>query len=209
MEILIHAANVLFLASFLVKDILWLRVLSVFGGAFLMAFQLLAPAPIWAAVGWNVVFSVINVVQIRRLLAERRPVALTEDEHRVHQLAFRALSPRELRKLLAIGAWKTIAADERLVTHGAPLDRLMVVVDGRVRVSHEGRTICDLAEGQFVGEMSFLTGEPPRADVDVVEEGRVVAWPKEALSRFLSESPELRAAFQTRLGADLVGKIGR
>ena len=76
----IHTANVLYLLSYLVRDILWLRVLTVVAGVVLMPYYLAQSPPLLAAVAWNVLFTGINAVQIARLLYERRPVVLTEDQ---------------------------------------------------------------------------------------------------------------------------------
>ena len=74
MQALIHVANVLYLFSYLVKDILWLRVLAVVAGLVLMAFYVLQPTPLLAAIAWNVLFTIINVYQVYLLILERRPV---------------------------------------------------------------------------------------------------------------------------------------
>lgn len=67
----------------------------------------------------------------------------------------------------------------------------------------------DLADAVVLdrGEMSFITGEPPTADVVAIDPIRYVAWPKAELRSFLAEHPSLRAAWQAVLGADLVGKL--
>ena len=67
----IHGANVLYLASYLVRDILALRVLTVVAGLALLPFYILRADPIWVAVAWNALFIAINLLQIYRLLLER------------------------------------------------------------------------------------------------------------------------------------------
>jgi hypothetical protein len=60
----LNASNVVYLVSYVVKDVLWLRVLTILGGALAGAYFALSPDPCWNAVGWIAVFSLINVVQI-------------------------------------------------------------------------------------------------------------------------------------------------
>jgi CRP-like cAMP-binding protein len=208
MVVLIHVANVLYLFSYLVKDILWLRLLTVVAGSVLLAYYVLLPAPLWAAIGWNVVFLAINVRQIQVLLLERRPVRLTPDELRLHQLAFRSLSQREFAKLLRLARWESVAADHRFVSKGQPLDRIMVIADGRACVEIAGAPGVDLRPGCFVGEMSFLTGQTPNADVVATEPTRLVTWPQSELKAFLGRDAELRAIVQMAIGEDLVAKLG-
>jgi hypothetical protein len=207
MVVLIHIANVLYLFSYLVKDILWLRVLTVIAGLVLVAYDLSLPNPLWAAVAWNAVFFGINAWQIRVLLIERRPVQLRPDELLLYKLAFRRLTLREFKKLLDLGRWGDIGAGERIVRRGEPLETLMVLASGRVRVELDGRTTAELRPGCFVGEMSFVTGNKPTADVVASEPTRTVSWAQEALKNLLASNTELRAAVQQVIGEDLIAKL--
>lgn len=204
---LLHAANAVLLASFLVRDILWLRVLSVLGGGlFLASFCLPAP-PLWDAIAWNLVFFAINAAQIARLVLERRPVRLSEDEHALRELVFRRLSPREVRALAAGATFRDAAGGEQLVRRGEPLPALFVVLAGSLDVMAGGARVATLGAGRFAGEMSFLTGEAPSADVVVAEPARVAAFDPARLRALLDARPELRSALQAILGADLAEKL--
>ena len=87
----IHFANVLYLVSYLVQDILWLRVLTVVAALSLIPYY--ATNWLGEAIAWNVVFLVINVVQIKLLMIRRLPVSLDEKEQSLYSRAFRALTP--------------------------------------------------------------------------------------------------------------------
>ena len=76
MEIWFHLANVLYVFSYLVTDILWLRVLAVVGGFSYLTWTLTTPTPSLSLIGWTLVYNTINVAQIARLWHERRPVRL-------------------------------------------------------------------------------------------------------------------------------------
>jgi hypothetical protein len=207
MVVYIHVANALYLCSYLVKDILWLRVLTVVAGLVLLAYYALMPVPLWPAIAWNLVFTAINLRQIQVLLLERRPVVLRPDELRLYQLAFRRLTEREFAKLLAIGQWRDVGVGERLVRSGETLHDLIVLVSGRVRVEADGRTLAELRSGCLVGEMSFVTGQAPRADVVAMEPTRTVSWQDEVLRKLLGTNAELRAAVQQVIGEDLISKL--
>jgi Popeye protein conserved region len=206
MAYLLHTANVVYLLSYLVKDILWLRLLTVVGGVLLMVWAYLQPEPLWASLAWNAVFMTINVWRIVLLLLERRPVRLSERDMRLYRQVFRSLTPREFVQLLGLGRWEEAKPDTRIVERAQVLDRLMVIASGHTAV-RVGERVVELGEGQFVGEMSFITGEPPGADVVAIDSIRYVSWPKAELRSFLAEHPSLRAAWQAVLGADLVGKL--
>jgi hypothetical protein len=207
MVVLIHVANVLYLGSYLVQDILWLRVLTVVAGSVLLAYYAFLPAPLWAAIAWNCLFLAINVRQIHVLLLERRPVRLTAEELGLYKLAFRSFTQREFSKLLSIARWEDFAEGQRFVRRGEPLDRMMVIASGCARVEVDGASKVDLVPGRFVGEMSYLTGEKPNADVIAAVPTRAVVWPQGELRAFLGRDAELRAIVQMVIGEDLVAKL--
>lgn len=68
-----HLSSLVFAAAYLVRGVLWLRVLSVFGCSIALTFNYLAPAtPLWTAMFWNAVFIVVNAISVGRTLARRR-----------------------------------------------------------------------------------------------------------------------------------------
>jgi len=207
MSYFIHIANVLYLLSYLVRDILALRVLTVIAGLALMPFYMLRPDPIYVAVAWNCVFTAINVVQIRRLLLERRPVRLTESELRLYRAVFPRVSERDFFKLLRSGQWTNAPSDHCLIEQGRPLADLIVLCAGSVAVRAGEREVASLDAGRFVGEMSYLTGESTSASVWTREPTEYVTWAREALDALFASSPELRAGVQLAIGADLARKL--
>jgi len=96
----IHAANVLYLVSFLTRDMMWLRLLTCCGLGLGIAFFACQPAPMYGPTVWHVVFLLINGVQIQRLVVERRRLKLSEERELVAREAFKDLSRDEMLNLL-------------------------------------------------------------------------------------------------------------
>jgi CRP-like cAMP-binding protein len=207
MVVFIHIANAIYLCSYLVKDILWLRALTILAGLVFLGYYAWMPMPLWPAIAWNAVFTAINLRQIQLLLRERRPVVLQSHELLLYQLAFRRLTEREFAKLLAIGHWKEVPAGERIVQRGEALHQLIVLVSGRVKVEVDGKTLAELRPGCFVGEMSFVSGQTPKADVVAMVPTRTVSWQDEVLRKLFDTNAELGAAVEQVIGEDLVAKL--
>lgn len=201
----IHVANVIYVVSYLVRDILWLRCLTVLAGTILMPYFYFNN--LWPPIIWGFVFMAVNAWQIRALLIERRPVVLNDKEQHLYQTAFRALKPREFLELMKIGSWKEAPAKETLVEAGKVLDRMMVVYEGKLDVDVGGRHVASLDAGCFVGEIAFLTGEKPNAEVVASENTSYVSWPMESLRKFLDTNPDARASWQFLIGSDLAAKL--
>ena len=208
MDIWFHLANVLYVGSYLVTDILWLRALAVAGGLSSLTWTLTAPTPSSTLIGWTLVYNAINIVQIARLWRERRPVRLEAAAQVLYAAAFRTLTPREFQRLLTAGRWEEAPAKTVLIAEGTNPGRMLVLASGRAAVKARGREIATLAPGQFAGEMSYLTGARTTAAVEAVEPVRFVSWATADLERFLGRHPEARAALQLVLGRDLAGKLG-
>ena len=58
---LINTAQILYLCSYLMRDILWLRVLMVVGIIFMVPYYYMRSEPLIAAILWDLVFLSINV----------------------------------------------------------------------------------------------------------------------------------------------------
>jgi hypothetical protein len=204
---LIHIANVLYVASYSVRDILWLRLLTIVAIIALLPYYYTRPTPLLEAIAWNMLFLAINGWQLYRLLLERRPVRLNLEQQRLYELAFSSLSPREFAKLTALGTWSSLANGATIVDNGERLSRLTVIVDGRVRVDVDGDVLTELGPGQFVGEVAYVTGKPACATVTTAAACRVVSWEHERLRAFLHGNPDTRSAMQNVIGSDLATKL--
>ena len=207
MTYLLHVANAFSIVAFLVKDILWLRALSITGGVCMVTAYVARTPPMWDGAGWDALFVAINVVQIGLLVAARRPVRLTGDEQALYQATFRALTAREFKQLADRGIWQSMQTGTHFIEAGKELETVRVIASGEVEVCAGDRVLSRLGPGQFVGEMAFLSSEQPSVDVVAATDTRCLAWPAAALKQALTNDAELRAHVQTILGVDLARKL--
>src|SRR5690348_9021117 len=103
----IHAANILLLVSYSVRDMLWLRLFAVAASLIAIPYYLFQPKALWAPFAWTILFTTINTYKSWGLFLERRPVKLTPEEEEVRRLAFGDLPPRDVLRVLSIGSWAT------------------------------------------------------------------------------------------------------
>ena len=207
LDYLVQAANILLLAAFSVRDMLWLRLLAVASSLATIPYFLLQPTPSWAAFGWSVMFTWINIFQAWRLLLEQRPVRLSPEEEEVGQLVFRDLTPRKVLQVLSIGSWGTAAPGQQLIAHGKPVEAVSLIVHGKVRVTRGGEVLGDLGAGEIVGSALLLSGALAEVDGVTVEPTRIVRWEAGTLKRYLDANPETRNLFQRHLARDLTPKL--
>ena len=205
----IHAANILLLIAYSVRDVLWLRLFAVSASLIAIPFYMLQPTVLWAPLAWSVVFAAINLFQSWLLFIERRPVQLTAEEEEVRRLAFQDLPPRKVLQVLNIGSWVTAEVGERLIERGRLPDSVSLIVRGKVRITKDGRMLGELIPGDVVGSALILNGIPSNVDAVTIEPLRAMRWQIGTLQKYLSANPETRAVMQRHLARDLAGKIGR
>src|SRR5947208_14000058 len=108
---------------------------------------------------------------------------------------FSPLSTDELRQLAKATAGHVFAPGETLIRAGAEGSSMFVVHNGRVavQVSDPGgpRTIAQLTEGNFFGEMALFTGEPRTANVVAIEETEVLEIGHAAMKHLFQTNPSL------------------
>jgi hypothetical protein len=192
-----------------VRDILWLRVLAVASSLAAIPYFLLQPTPLWAAFGWSVLFTGINIFQTWRLVVERRPVKLTAEEEEVRRLVFRDLPPKQTLQVIGVGTWRSASPDEQLLERGKPLESMALIVRGKVQVTQNSRLLGELGPGAIVGSALLLSGARSEVDAVTTAVTRTIRWNAATLERYLDANPETRNLFQRHLARDLAGKLER
>ncbi len=108
---------------------------------------------------------------------------------------FSPLSTDELRQLAKATAGHVFAPGETLIRAGDEGSSMFVVHNGRVAVQvvdHGGpRTVAELTEGNFFGEMALFTGEPRTANVVALEETEVLEIGHAAMKHLFETNPSL------------------
>jgi small-conductance mechanosensitive channel/CRP-like cAMP-binding protein len=109
---------------------------------------------------------------------------------------FAPLSPEEVARLAADAEGRTYAPGESIIRAGEAGDSMFVVNRGgvEVRISAAGgkvRTVAELGEGDFFGEMALFTGEPRAANVVATGETEVLEIGHQALKRLFESNPDL------------------
>ncbi|WP_170761465.1 Crp/Fnr family transcriptional regulator [Ruegeria lacuscaerulensis] len=206
LDLLVNAANVFYLISYSVRDIFWLRVLSVIGALILLPYYYLQSSPLWAPIGWNLFFTGINIFWIVRLLLERRPAPFTDTERHLYETALRNFSEQDAFNLLRMGASETVPAGTRVLVQGESVQSLSLIVEGAFGVDMDENRIDTLGEGRFLGGTAFLSkdeGFKAPVTVTALKPSRVITWSRPHLSTELQKQPELEISIEASLGLEI------
>jgi CRP-like cAMP-binding protein len=206
-DYLVHFSNILMLAAYSVRDILWLRWFAVAAALTNIPYFLLQGTVLWPPVLWALVFTAINLYQITRIYLERRPVVLSQDEQKLYDLGFQSLRPREFVSLSLVGEWKNAEPGETVVIEGEPVSSLSIPITGTAEVQRSGERIGELTPGHIIGTALALTGDPSPVRVTFTEPARYMRWSLSSLRRFVDMRPNLRVALQGLVNRDLAEKL--
>ena len=111
---------------------------------------------------------------------------------RLGQLAlFADLKWPELEAIAHAFDDEVFAAGQRVLRQGLSGSAFYVVLDGEASVTIDGVERRRLGRGDFFGEISALTGEPPSADVRAETVLRCLSVPGPQLAGFLLDRPSV------------------
>lgn len=206
-DLLAHSANLLLLVSYSVRNMLWLRWFAVAAAVTVMPYYLLQSVLLWPPVFWGSVFTGINLYQIGRIYAERRPVTFSSDEQKLYELGFRSLRPREFVSLMLIGEWKDAAPGDRLLTEGERVSAICIPIAGTLQIGQQGRRVATMEPGHAIGTGLALTGHSSPVSATFIDAGRYIRWPLADIRVFLDKRPELRHALQRLVSEELAAKL--
>jgi len=110
----------------------------------------------------------------------------------LEQLAlFADLTPSQLEAIAHSHEEDVFAAGERVLRRGLSGGNFYVILEGDAAVEIDGEARHQLARGDFFGEISALTGDPPTADVVATTMLRCLVIPATQLERLLLDRPQL------------------
>ena len=200
-----HLAFGLIAFSFLVKDIFWLRIVSIVASLFSVFYNYVIPLePMWLAINWNFIFIGVNLFNIGVILYEKRAVKMDAKNEELYSTLFKDMTPVEYLKISRAAQWETLKPNMRVITQGMPVPDLYLIYNGTVDVAVDGKMVAQLKDGQFVGEMSFLTEKSATATCIVKHDAECLVWKQPEFKDLLKRNPSLYYTIQSLLSNQLV-----
>ena len=206
LDLMVNAAYVFLLAAFLMRDVLWLRVLAVLASCLVVPYYYFQIQPMWPPIAWNAAFAAINLYWIVRLMIERRPVHFTPDEQRLYEKALRTLKPCQARNLFEAARWKTVQRGAQMVAQGQPMNTLSLIAGGKFTLEKDGIIVDEVGAGRFIGSYTFLKNikdAPAPVSFIASEPSRLAEWDNDKLRDLIDDDTQLSMAVEASLGLEL------
>jgi len=207
--ILLNCGYTIYLAAFLAKKIVWLRLLTVTGNFLVVPYFLyFHETPLWNSIFWISIYTIINLVMLSIIYMESRDVKLSDLEQKIYDLTFKSLERRVFKKLIDHGSLEELQPEVVLVNSNSDLDSLMLVVEGEAEVVLKHGEHLIIPTGGFIGEQSFITGGKTSADVTTGKEAAtILRWNSQALRKYLANKETLKDHLDLIFTSDLIFKL--
>ena len=113
------------------------------------------------------------------------------------------------RALVRAGTWTDIAPETVLTREGEPVAALVFISSGTVRIERGGRIVGTCMRGDFLGEMTYLSGKAATATAIAAEPVRILRFDRRRLEIVQRSRPVLRMALQASFNRNLIAKLQR
>ncbi|HLX18859.1 MAG TPA: cyclic nucleotide-binding domain-containing protein [Gaiellaceae bacterium] len=119
---------------------------------------------------------------------------------------FQRCSGRELAEVAALADEVDLPAGRELTSEGRTGREFVILVEGVADVTRKGKNVNELGPGDFLGEISLVTGRPRTATVTTRTPARLLVISAPAFRALLRDMPGMQAkvleAVAERLPAD-------
>jgi hypothetical protein len=208
LELVGHLSNALYTIGSGFRNIVYLRTAFILAAVLeIIYYSLIAPSPIWTPILWAIALIAINIYQVLRILYEKRFLNLSPDEKRVFNMIGAKMDILNFKKLMRAGKWDVLPEHTDIINEKEATEKLFFLVDGEAEVKMEDRHVSTIKKGNFIGEMSFLSGELPSANVSTLVPSKLLTWEKGELRLLIDKNKELRHEIHSLFSNDLILKL--
>jgi CRP/FNR family transcriptional regulator, cyclic AMP receptor protein len=116
---------------------------------------------------------------------------------------FSGCSKAELAQVAAIADELNLPNGTALIRQGERGREFLVIVEGDVTVTKNGRKLCDLGAGNWVGEIALVTSQPRSASVVATSPVRLLVITDRGFQQLIRKTPSIATKVLASLGERL------
>jgi len=178
------------------------------GGGLLGAIFFIASDLQLAAI-WAVAFAVVNAAKLTQIIRETCRNFMTAEQRALIEDVLMVLATPHQRQLMKIISWRDAKPGEVLMWQGQQSPPLVYMASGLADIEHDGTRLGECRAGEFLGEMSLISGERATATVTVSQAARIAIFDRKELLQLSSEMPELSMSLDHAFNRGLTEKLQR
>jgi CRP-like cAMP-binding protein len=164
-------------------------------------------------VSWDMLYTLINLIQIVRLLRERQDVALLPWEREIYESVFKhALSKQQGRALLmAAEPEALLRVGHEIVISRDEFDNhpIGLVLSGTLRMQVDGQTVGFIDRLGWFGHVHYKIEDDPQITLTAIEPTRVLQWSSLRLTELLEKDLRMDKGVHALWNVDMGRKLSR
>ena len=208
-DIIVYSLLAIFALTSVVSNIFWLRLVTVFGSiAALAGYIAITEQQKWYIIPVALIIILANLYKIWKISREAAHMHFSENEILLHQKVFPELNQQQYMALMRIAVWRDVQANEVVVEKGELVSCLSLIFNGLFKVDVGKNHYIEIRDGQFIGEMSYVSGNPGSGTVTAEEDSLLIEWPQQALKDLVAQDHVIGNCIQALFNADLMKKLG-
>lgn len=205
-----HIAFALIACSFLVQNILTLRIISIVSSIAAIIYNFYALGePLWLVINWNIIFITIHLLNIGIHSYRNRKIDFDKDEKLVYEKIFKDISHTDFLELMNIGKTIYLKKDLLIMREGKPYDDIVLVLKGKLELICKGKALAKIEKGNFIGENNIfdIKCQNSFVTVKVSEPVKCIVWKKKDLIKYLKKNEEIQKVFLLIVNKNMTEKI--
>ena len=199
-----HLGYIFTFLALSIKDVLWLRMVLALAQLILGSYQFMAMR--YDIVFWNSIFTFVNIIQIMRIVNDRKPVKIPNEIKDLYKKIFKTFTTKEFIYFWNLGEILN-DGDICIIKDGERQENLFLLLEGKAKVRRNDKDITTLNRGDFIAEISLLTQEPASADVYLGKNTKLIIWKQDQIRHFKNSNPVFWTKLNTVLTKDLIKKV--
>ncbi len=207
-EFIGHISYVIFAFGTGFRNIIYLRTSLIVASVLQIFYTIYSLNDIFKTpIVWSVAIIVINIFQVAYILYYKKYMNLSHDERIVLNMMGGKMDILNFKKFINAGEWTTYNENEKIISENESIDKLYYLVEGEAGVRIRENQIASINKGNFLGEMSFLSGELPSATVTTITQTTILCWDKRKLKTMMDRNDDFRHEIYSIFSKDLIEKI--
>ena len=203
-----HFTYFLLILSMLMRRMVTLRLLAVTSGLAKIVYRaVFVVDPV--SVLWETIFVLVNIIQLLIIWYYEYHHRFDEDQQHFVQNMPDSVDRSAIKKLLDQSDLQKLQPDEVVTREGERVKQLLYIADGIIKIERGDRLVAICGPGDYIGELSFLSGNPATATATVVKPTRALVFDQAQLATAIAADGQLRRTLESALNRNLAGKLVR
>jgi len=196
------------IAAVIVHQVRSIRMFLLAAGVFAAA-HLVVTDNVGAEFYVAVVFAFLNAARLYQLWDRARTGNMSKEERELFDHVMKIEDPAKQNRLRDLMQWHDVEVGDVLIEQHQIDPPLIYIATGRASIKRDGQLVNECGAGEFVGEISHISGEGASATVTVVLPMRMAQLDRDALAQLSQSLPEIGRAVDSAFNRSLAVKVVR